>query len=183
MSATSTIGATAPPPSQAQNPWPGLFWYTEEQAHLFFGRGEETQELLRLIQRETLTVLFGRSGLGKTSLLRAGVFPRLRQEGYFPVVLRLNYSPQAGSPVEQVKALTEAAARASGVDIESAQDASARETLWEYFHIVHFWGPRNDRLTPVLVFDQFEEDVYKRQCGRRASPGSKVRGLPCSMKH
>ena len=157
MSATSTIGATAPPPSQAQNPWPGLFWYTEEQAHLFFGRGEETQELLRLIQRETLTVLFGRSGLGKTSLLRAGVFPRLRQEGYFPVVLRLNYSPQAGSPVEQVKALTEAAARASGVDIESAQDASARETLWEYFHSVHFWGPRNDRLTPVLVFDQFEE--------------------------
>ena len=37
------------------------------------------------------------------------------------------------------------------------RQASARETLWEYFHIVHFWGPRNDRLTPVLVFDQFEE--------------------------
>ena len=143
--------------SQAQNPWPGLFWYTEEQAHLFFGREAETEELLRLIQRETLTVLFGRSGLGKTSLLRAGVFPRLRQEGFFPVVLRLNYSAQAGSPVEQVKALTEAAARASGIDIESAQEAPEPETLWEYFHRVHFWGPRNDRLTPILVFDQFEE--------------------------
>jgi YD repeat-containing protein len=161
MSTPSTpiaTGTGAPPPSQAQNPWPGLFWYTEEQAHLFFGREAETQELLRLIQRETLTVLFGRSGLGKTSLLRAGVFPRLRQEGYFPVVLRLDYSPQAGSPVEQVKALTDAAARAGGIDIESAaQDARKRETLWEYFHSVQFWGPRNDRLTPVLVFDQFEE--------------------------
>ncbi|MDR3754121.1 MAG: ATP-binding protein [Terracidiphilus sp.] len=156
-STPSATGAGAPPPSQAQNPWPGLFWYTEEQAHLFFGREAETQELLRLIQRETLTVLFGRSGLGKTSLLRAGVFPRLRQDGYFPVVLRLDYSSQAANPVEQVKVLTEAAARESGNDIESTQDVSGPETLWEYFHRVHFWGPRNDRLAPVLVFDQFEE--------------------------
>jgi hypothetical protein len=146
-----------PPLTTAENPWPGLFWYTEEQAHLFFGREAETEELLRLIQRETLTVLFGRSGLGKTSLLRAGVFPRLRQQGFFPVVLRLDYSPQAATPVAQVKALTEAAARAIGIDIESAASAPPTETLWEYFHRVHFWGPRNDRLTPVLVFDQFEE--------------------------
>lgn len=151
------MSTPASPLTQAQNPWPGLFWYTEEQAHLFFGREAEIEELLRLIQRETLTILFGRSGLGKTSLLRAGVFPRLRQEGCFPVVLRLNYSPQAASPVEQVKALTEAAASAGGIDIESAQNAAESETLWEYFHRVHFWGPRNDRLTPVLVFDQFEE--------------------------
>ena len=160
MNTTGTTGPTGtplPPPSRAQNPWPGLFWYAEEQAHLFFGREAETEELLRLIQRETLTVLFGRSGLGKTSLLRAGVFPRLRQEGCFPVVLRLDYSPQASNPVEQVKALTEAAARASGIDIEGAQEIAEAETLWEYFHRVHFWGPRNDRLTPVLVFDQFEE--------------------------
>ncbi len=156
-SATSMTSTGAPPPTQAQNPWPGLFWYTEDQAHLFFGREAETEELLRLIRRETLTVLFGRSGLGKTSLLRAGVFPRLRQEGFFPVVLRLNYSAQAESPMKQVKALTEAAARACGTDLESTQEAPEQETLWEYFHRVHFWGPRNDRLTPILVFDQFEE--------------------------
>jgi hypothetical protein len=47
--------------------------------------------------------------------------------------------------------------RAGGIDIENTHDAPDRETLWEYFHRVHFWGPRNDRLTPVLVFDQFEE--------------------------
>ncbi len=61
------------------------------------------------------------------------------------------------SPVEQVKALTEAAARESGVDIDSEHESPQTETLWEYFHRVHFWGPRNDRLAPVLVFDQFEE--------------------------
>jgi hypothetical protein len=165
-SAAGTNGTGAPLPSPAQNPWPGLFWYTEEQANLFFGREAETQELLRLIQRETLTVLFGRSGLGKTSLLRAGVFPRLRQDGYFPVVLRLDYSAQAASPVEQVKALTEAAARAGGIDIESPPDSTQTATLWEYFHHVHFWGPRNDRLAPVLVFDQFEE-IFTTGNGRR----------------
>src|SRR5437660_343758 len=33
------------------------------------------------------------------------------------------------------------------------------ETLWEYFHREsnHFWSPRNDIVTPFLVFDQFEE--------------------------
>jgi YD repeat-containing protein len=169
MSTTSAASTGAPPPSQAQNPWPGLFWYTEEQANLFFGREAETQELLRLIQRETLTVLFGRSGLGKTSLLRAGVFPRLRLEGFFPVVLRLDYSAQAANPVEQVKALTEAAARAGGIDIESAENSPQTETLWEYFHQVHFWGPRNDRLAPVLVFDQFEEIFTTGSRGRDES--------------
>lgn len=145
------------PVTREQNPWPGLFWYTEEQAHLFFGREAETEELLRLIQRETLTVLFGRSGLGKTSLLRAGVFPRLRQDGCFPVVLRFDFSPQAVSVVKQVKTLTETAAREHRIDIENAPKDGAPPTLWEYFHQTHFWGPRNDRLTPVLVFDQFEE--------------------------
>lgn len=151
------MSSAAPPVTREQNPWPGLFWYTEEQSHLFFGRQAETEELLRLIQRETLTILFGRSGLGKTSLLRAGVFPRLRRDGCFPVVLRLDYSPQAASLVDQVKALTEVAAHDAGIDIEPAPKPPASLTLWEYFHQTHFWGPRNDRLTPVLVFDQFEE--------------------------
>ena len=97
----------------AVNPWPGLASYTEDQRHLFFGRTAETNEMVRLVQRETLTVLFGRSGLGKSSLLRAGVMPRLREQGFFPVTLRLDFSERAEvNPVEQVKALTIAAARA-----------------------------------------------------------------------
>ncbi len=162
------MSAAAPPLPHSRNPWPGLISYTEAQAHLFFGREAETGELLRLIRRDTLTVLFGRSGLGKTSLLRAGVFPRLRREGFFPVVLRLDYSPQAPAPVEQVKTLTEAAARESQIDIESAQPGPDAETLWEYFHRLRFWGPRNDTLVPVLVFDQFEE-IFTHDSNRQAN--------------
>ena len=140
------------------NPWPGLASYTEEDRHLFFGRGAEISEMTRLVQRETLTVLFGRSGLGKSSLLRAGVMPRLREQGFFPVTLRLDFSERGDlTPVEQVKALTLAAAKQAGVEAENLPEDAAGLTLWEWFHTVEFWGPRNDPVTPILALDQFEE--------------------------
>ena len=142
----------------APNPWPGLASYTEEDRHLFFGRDAEINEVTRLVGRETLTVLFGRSGLGKSSLLRAGVMPRLREQGFFPVTLRLDFSERSErTPVEQVKALTLAAAQAAGVEAENVPTNAAALTLWEWFHAVEFWGPRNDPVTPILALDQFEE--------------------------
>jgi hypothetical protein len=54
-----------------EHPWLGLFSYSEETLAYFHGRDEETGELCRRVQRKPLTVLFGQSGLGKTSLLRA----------------------------------------------------------------------------------------------------------------
>ena len=63
-----------------QNPWPGLLQYEEADREFFQGRQAETDELLRLVMRTRLSVLFGLSGLGKSSLLQAGLFPRLRCE-------------------------------------------------------------------------------------------------------
>jgi hypothetical protein len=53
------------------DPWPGLDPFYETDREYFHGRSAESDELLRLVRRELLTVLFGRSGLGKTSLLGA----------------------------------------------------------------------------------------------------------------
>ena len=44
---------------------------------------------------KNLTVLFGQSGLGKSSLLQAGLFPRLRAERYLPVAIRLDHAATA----------------------------------------------------------------------------------------
>jgi hypothetical protein len=142
-----------------ENPWPGLAPYTEQQSSQFFGREAEIEELLRLIQRDTLTILFGRSGLGKSSLLHAGVIPRLRTGLYFPVLVRLNFADLEVDTVAQVKSITLAAARKHGLATDSriAGNATATATLWEFFHGTDFWGPRNDQLTPLLIFDQFEE--------------------------
>jgi hypothetical protein len=162
---TGTTGTHA----ALENPWPGLAPYTEQQHESFFGREAETEELLRLIQRETLTVLFGRSGSGKSSLLHAGVIPQLRSGMYFPVLLRLNFADPDADPVEQVKAITLAAARAGGLDVDSRITEGVTPTLWDFFHQTDFWGPRNDRLTPLLIFDQFEEAFTIGKDQRRAS--------------
>jgi ABC-type transport system involved in cytochrome bd biosynthesis fused ATPase/permease subunit len=65
-----------------ENPWPGLASFTEEARAFFFGREKETDELVRLVRRNTLTVLFGQSGLGKSSLLQAGGFSAPARGGF-----------------------------------------------------------------------------------------------------
>ena len=87
----------------AQHPWLGLVSFTEETRGYFHGREEEAAELSRRVQRKLLTILFGQSGLGKTSILQAGLVPRLRPEGFCPVYVRLDYDPHSPSPAEQIK--------------------------------------------------------------------------------
>ena len=95
-------------------------------ARYFHGRDEEAAELARRVQRKLLTVLFGQSGLGKTSILRAGLVPRLRAEGYCPVYVRIDYAPESPSPSEQIKqAIFRATAAAGDVDADRASRSRA----------------------------------------------------------
>src|SRR6478672_6025159 len=52
-----------------ENPWPGLDAFEESAQEFFFGRDSETAILLRTVIDAPVTILYGRSGLGKTSLL------------------------------------------------------------------------------------------------------------------
>jgi formylglycine-generating enzyme required for sulfatase activity len=139
-----------------EEPWPGLLTFSEADRHHFRGRQTETEELHRLVMRERLTVFFGLSGLGKSSLLQAGLFPRVRQERVFPVYIRFDFTGDAPNLVHQVHAAI--VAQAAGREIE-VPPATPGETLWEYFHRVDniFWDARNEPVTPLLVVDQFEE--------------------------
>lgn len=142
----------------AQNPWLGLVSFTEETRGYFHGRDEEAAELGRRVQRKLLTILFGQSGLGKTSILQAGLVPRLRPEGYCPVYVRLDYDPHSPPPSEQIKRAVFRATEAAGTWTQSGSAVSG-ETLWEFLHhrddILKDAGGRT--LTPILIFDQFEE--------------------------
>ncbi len=142
----------------ADNPWPGLSTFTEDQRAFFHGRDEEILDLTQLAERRPLVVLFGQSGLGKSSILQAGVFPRMRADGFCPVYVRLDHGEGAPSPTEQIKTLVRTETAKSGTWTKPGA-AKPGETLWEFFH------HRDDRLVdrdglgvvPVLVFDQFEE--------------------------
>lgn len=144
----------AAPAVDASNPYPGLLAFGEGDRAYFHGRTREREELFRLVRRETLTVVFGRSGLGKTSLLNAGLFPLLRQAEILPVPIRLDFTAGKGDLVGQVRAAVAQALRGQQVD---APLPAPGDTLWEYFHKTPFWSRRNQLLTPLLAFDQFEE--------------------------
>jgi hypothetical protein len=163
------------PLQAAMRPWPGVDAFTEELQDFFFGRTAETEELFRRVRGETVTLLFGQSGLGKTSLLRAGLARRLREAAFLPVFVRLDYTAGAPSTLAQVKGEFERAAAAVQAEVTPVD---AEETLWGYFH-------RADRmvtsrvgelLVPVLIFDQFEE-VFTLGLAREASRGAAQRFL------
>lgn len=167
---TTPVSATIPRHAvDSQNPWPGLAAFEEADHEFFKGRDEEITALLRLIVREDLTLFWGLSGLGKTSLLRAGLFPRVRQADIFPVYVRLRYehdeaeaAHSAGSAAVR-SSLTEQcfeAIRAAGEQWNYEVPAeSASATIWEYVRRrdSRFWGPGDRLATPLLVLDQFEE--------------------------
>jgi tetratricopeptide (TPR) repeat protein len=139
-----------------QNPWPGLRAFGESDRDYFFGRDREAAELFSLVQRSPVVVLYGQSGLGKTSLLQAGLFPRLKTLDFFPVRVRFDHGDDAPPLAQQITSAV--AEELDRLQIKCPRP-TPKETLWEYFHRrdVDFWGPRNRLLTPVVVLDQFEE--------------------------
>jgi formylglycine-generating enzyme required for sulfatase activity len=139
-----------------QNPWPGLLPFGEADWKYFHGRDFETDLLYRKVERERLTVLFGLSGLGKSSILQAGLFPSLRRENVLPIYIRLDFSPEKPDLTAQVKTAIVREAERSKVEAPKPQP---KETLWEYFHRsdADFWSERHRIVVPLLVFDQFEE--------------------------
>lgn len=137
-----------------QNPFPGLSSYNETERDFFYGRNAEKDELFQRVRRDTLTVLFGKSGLGKTSLIQAGLFPLLREAQYLPILLRLSFGPEAPELEEQLSQAVTTALEQAEAEGETVRSG---ESMWEFFHRIHIWSSRNRLLVPVLVFDQFEE--------------------------
>ncbi|MFF4617411.1 tetratricopeptide repeat protein [Nonomuraea jabiensis] len=62
---------------ETPGPYPGSCVFRTEDRHRFFGRAEESGEVRKLWQAQQVTVLYGPSGIGKTSLVQAGVMPLL----------------------------------------------------------------------------------------------------------
>lgn len=76
------------PPALPRTPNKGLHAYTEADKVIFFGREKEIEELKNRIQEQPLTVVTGSSGIGKSSLIQAGLIPQLREDSWniLPVI-------------------------------------------------------------------------------------------------
>lgn len=150
------------------NPWIGLDSYEEGQT--IYGRDDEIQLLSDWVMNHTQTILCGRSGIGKTSIINAGVSPVLRKNGFFPVRIRLVHNNNSISYVKQIKNAVFSELKQLKVSSISRTDTEIgeynelehavneeTETLWEFFHRHIFYDSLHNRVLPVVIFDQFEE--------------------------
>lgn len=150
-----------------QNPWAGLSSYEDparsSRRLKFCGRDSDTFDVTRLIDDNFFVTLYGKSGIGKTSLLNAGVFPALRREQYTPLSLRLGMTENFQSFQDVITAAVERAVEEAGGRvyvipvIEAQTDSTAIDYLWNWFACRRFLNADGQTTFPVVVFDQFEE--------------------------
>jgi hypothetical protein len=132
--------------------YPGAQPFSDDEfsRKLFFGRDQAATALTDQILANRMVVVYAKSGLGKTSLLNAGVAPRLRDDRYLPLFVRVNDVEQG--PFASV--LDGIRSEAERQRVEYVPGAAG--SLWNFFKTVEFW--QDDLLlTPVLILDQFEE--------------------------
>lgn len=142
--------ATAARSGRSSNPYKGLRAFEETDADKFFGREAMTAELVdRVRHGQRLVAVVGPSGSGKSSVVRAGLLPRLRQGAVdgsgawlFTTILPGRH------PFEELEAALHRVARTRGIDLGTTQASFVRTALRLL---------PDDRSEIVLVIDQFEE--------------------------
>ncbi|MEE1751178.1 trypsin-like peptidase domain-containing protein [Streptomyces sp. SP18CS02] len=139
-------------PSLSPSPFRGLEPFREQDAELFFARREDSERIARAVRRQPFVPVAGASGVGKSSLVRAGVLPLLRAAGY-------SVTDFVGQPGAEPVGVLLAALRHQFPQARLPEETGARLTP----HTAVLIGARVlDHCGPaghVVVLDQFEETV------------------------
>ncbi len=150
------LGAT---PDGALSPYIGIRPFSEEDEPLFFGRDREVSLVASNLVASSLTLLYGPSGVGKSSLLRAGVVPLLRrmavenrEEDEGPELFVAVFSSWRDDPVPALlRCIGQCMQPMLGA--EPAFDATTPNALLE---TVRRWCAEVDG-DLLIILDQFEE--------------------------
>jgi hypothetical protein len=118
-----------------------LDFYEEQDANLFAGRDRDIDNVVARVTTQRVLVLYGRSGFGKTSLLLAGVIPRLQRVAprrkYRPLYVRV----LGADPLADLE------------DALSNAFSIPRKSLLETLRLIQ----ETQESIPIIVIDQFEE--------------------------
>jgi hypothetical protein len=151
----------AKPISGKRNRYLGVQPFRKGDRHLFFGRDEDIENLHDFILLEKIVVLFGKSGYGKSSLLSAGVLPRLTDEAQ-PAAYRFrtvearfgNYVEGSSfAPLETLRRILEKEMPGSASDLTDLTNfqnlsnlSTSAPSLWQLFKQRQFSETPNPKL-------------------------------------
>lgn len=148
-----------------ENPWAGLSSYEDNTTLKFCGRKNESDDVFNLIDENTVITLYGKSGIGKTSLLNAGVFPILRKNLYHPLYIRFNNSASGKQTTYASQIISKLEEPRGDLSIEiidvipENNKEDSDDFLWSFFARRRFLDKNGNTIFPVLVLDQFEENI------------------------
>jgi hypothetical protein len=171
-------------------PYRGLLYFREEDAPFFFGRETGVDRLLDAVQRQSFVAVVGASGSGKSSVVRAGLVPRLRSDrstAWEIVVLVPSDQPLKALAMALIPLLEPTLSevdRLAEVGKLAEHFSSGRVSVHDVVRRVLDKQSGTDRV--LIIVDQFEElytlisdDVARRRfldelLAANSSPGSKV---------
>jgi len=155
---TSPPEVAQPPPLPA-SPYKGLTPYGDQDADFFFGRERESQVIVANLLASRLTLLYGQSGVGKTSVLRAGVVHDLRREalqalteGDAPEHVVVEFATWRDDPLAGLAGAIETSVRLVFGD----RTPAAPESTSDLSELIRHWTDRLDAGL-LIILDQFEE--------------------------
>jgi tetratricopeptide (TPR) repeat protein len=160
----STVADTQKPGATAEtiSPYPGLRPFDRHERDFFFGRDRDAELLSNKIFASRLTLLFGQSGCGKSSLLRTLLIPQLEAEGArvfsfdeWAVPEPLSILAERLAAILQTKAATFTTEDLAAAELENSRTKrrSKDGIIIDLLRRLTAYDPR----PLVIVLDQFEE--------------------------
>lgn len=148
-----------PQQPQYRNRYPGVKPFTSADKELFFGREKDIADFYSLLFIKQTVVLYGKSGYGKSSLLNAGIIPRLQEEGEWTCfsVRFNNFSERDASdnvsPMENIKLRLR---QNLSPDATAFLDAviPGEDSFWYWAKVLQSTHHSSQF---IFFFDQFEE--------------------------
>lgn len=141
----------------SDSPYVGLQPFSAKDQKYFFGRERDSRIISSNLFAAPLTVLYGTSGVGKSSILQAGVVPVLRKSPRTAVVSFQRWPEK--DPIQILKTECLEAIRAAGCDgVQVDMSLPFDEFLFQVIQVF--------RGTILILLDQFEEYfLYHRETG------------------
>ncbi len=164
--------------NKRKNPWIGLESYKEGE--VLYGRNDDIRDLTQSVLSEKDLLFYGKSGIGKSSILNAGVIPAARRHGYLPIPIRFSHkgldtylqqiseaiaSQMIPTPIDEDRNIIGTNGQISDREnqlkerireVVACKDKES-ESLYEYFHRHTFHSANGERVKLLIIFDQFEE--------------------------